>query len=58
MIITNIFIHAIFIILQIFMGVFIIKWGFDIGIIFPIAFVGLIFLFNATCGIVSSIRDN
>jgi hypothetical protein len=51
--ITNLFIHALFTLLQIFIGVFVILWGFEIGVVFPIAFAGLIFLINAFCGIIS-----
>jgi len=58
MIISNLFAHALFTLLQIFIGVSVILWGVEIGVVFPIAFVGFIFLFNATCGIVSSIQKN
>jgi hypothetical protein len=51
--ITNLFIHALFTLLQIFIGVSVILWGVKIGVVFPIAFAGFIFLFNAFCGIIS-----
>jgi len=57
MIFTNLFTFVSFTLVQLVVGIFIVTWSFDIGMFFPIGVAGAIFIFNAVCGIISSLQD-